>query len=377
LHARSERWLVESALPLWASAGFDAGRAMFQERLDFDRAPIASAPRRLMVQARQISVYAAASLSGRFPGGADLALRGARTMIATFLEKDGEPGWAFSVDRDGRLIDRKRDLYAHAFVLFALAWVSRLENSGSFAVAIDKTLAFVDRAFADPVNGGCWDCLPRSDALRRQNPHMHLFEAYVVLYETTGRADVLRRCRALRDLALARFYDPATGVLREIFDNDWKVHPAPGQGSVEPGHLFEWAWLLRQYERVSGHKQDEAVSALISMARRCGLSAADGRIINEIDEIGVVRDSASRCWPHTEALKALAEEALRGDPTCLSDMGRIAGRLLDRYCPDRLAGGWIDFLDEQDRPASQSMPASSFYHIYFGLDALAKVAIPG
>ena len=162
-------------------AGSTVARGAFEEQLDFAAAPVLTTPRRVMVQARQISVYAAAALSGRYPEGAPLALRAARSMIATYLNADGAPGWAFAADRAGRIVDSRRDLYAHAFVLFALAWAMRLERDPAFEAAVDATLAFLDDAFADPVHGGYWDCLPRADEKRRQNPHMHLFEALIAL----------------------------------------------------------------------------------------------------------------------------------------------------------------------------------------------------
>ncbi|MBV8474969.1 MAG: AGE family epimerase/isomerase, partial [Hyphomicrobiales bacterium] len=126
--ARCARWLREAALPLWASRGFDAERGAFEEQLDFAAAPVLTARRRVMAQARQISVYAAAALSGRYPAGAPLALSATRSMIATYHAADGAPGWALAADRAGRIVDTRRDLYAHAFVLFALAWTMRLER---------------------------------------------------------------------------------------------------------------------------------------------------------------------------------------------------------------------------------------------------------
>jgi hypothetical protein len=59
---RLKEFVCERALPLWASAGFDEDAGCFEERLDFSGAPIKNSSRRLMVQARQIVVYARASL---------------------------------------------------------------------------------------------------------------------------------------------------------------------------------------------------------------------------------------------------------------------------------------------------------------------------
>ncbi|WP_294536013.1 AGE family epimerase/isomerase [uncultured Rhodoblastus sp.] len=370
---RIESWLIDSALPLWAGAGFEDRAGTFHERLDLNGAPIIDVPRRLMVQARQISVYAAASISGRYSDGAQLALRAADKMIGAYFEGDGAPGWLFSVSPDGRPADHKRDLYAHAFVLFALAWIIRLDNAQRHRNVLDKTLIFLDRALADPLNGGYRDCLPRADGIRRQNPHMHLFEALIALHETTRRDDILRRAQALRALAVKRFLNPATGALCEYFDDEWNIYPAPGRGSVEPGHLFEWAWLLRQYERASDEPQDGPVAALLSMGMRFGLSDASGRIVDEISEQGVVRARSSRCWPHTEALKALCEEAIRGERKYHAPLLRIAERLLGHYCLPDLSGGWIDQLDDADRPISKFTPASTLYHLYFAFDNAIKL----
>jgi mannose/cellobiose epimerase-like protein (N-acyl-D-glucosamine 2-epimerase family) len=236
--AYSSRWLREFALPLWASSGFDERRDAFEEQLEFSGAPVAGVARRLMVQARQVSVFAAAALSGVYSDGAIMSLRAVRSMIDTYFESDGAPGWTFSADQLGRLVDVKRDLYAHAFAIFAIAWAMRLERDRRFENVLARTLGFLDHSFTDRASGGYWDCLPRPDSLRRQNPHMHLFEALLTLYETTRRDDVLERCHNLHQLALSRFFDAGTGAMREYFNNKWIVHPAVGAGSVEPGHSF-------------------------------------------------------------------------------------------------------------------------------------------
>lgn len=370
---RAEAWLSDRALPLWSSRGFDAEAGLFEEQLTFAGDPVTSVPRRLMVQSRQISVFAAASMSGRFAAGRDLALGAMRRTIEAYHEADGRPGWVFSIDLAGRPVDAKRDLYAHAFVLFALAWAMRLERVPAFENAVEATLAFIDGDFAEPGHGGFWECLPRPDARRRQNPHMHLFEAFIALYETTRRRDVLDRCHQLRELAVGKFMNLETGALRELFFDDWRVHPMLGEGSVEPGHLFEWAWLLRCYEAISGLDQSLPVSRLLDLAIRRGLDRSSGRIIDEIGEDGHVRRASSRSWPHAEALKALSTEAIK--QTFSDDLLLIAilNRLCTVYIPDDLDGLWIDHVDSTDAPLPLNVPASSLYHIYFGITSVTSI----
>lgn len=364
---RAESWLVGEALPKWTGVGFDPKRQCFEEQLGFDGKPVIEVPCRIMVQARQIATYSAAASCGRFPAGLQFAQAAAEAAIAGYHRVDGRPGWVFSIDRNGGIVSTRRDLYAHAFLLFAFSWLARAtENERDLGMAY-TILGEIDEIFPAPIYGGYLDAIPRHDLLRRQNPHMHLFEALLALHQTTGDRAVLERCRALTALATTRFIDPATGALRECYTDNWAVHPAPGQGSVEPGHLFEWAWLLRWYEEASGEDQSAAVERLLQLALSAGIDPLIGRIVDEIGEDGHLRATSSRSWPHAEALKALTVETIAGRADHTAVLAAILDRLSTVYCRSELAGGWVDHVDETDSPVSKVMPASSLYHFYFGL----------
>ena len=95
-------------------------------------------------------------------------------------------------------------------------------------------------------------------------------------------------------------------------------------------------------------------------------------MIDEIGEDGRLRIASSRSWPHAEALKALAEEAARGEERHARAIPAILTRLSDLYCPADLNGGWVDHVDADDLPISKVMPASTLYHLYFGITAAAE-----
>lgn len=361
---RARAFLRQEALPLWSTAGFDSQADSFEERLEFDLGPDPAAPRRLMVQARQIAVFARAALDGDFPAGADLARRAGRAMVINYLSPDGQPGWVFSVDRAGRVLDTTLDLYAHAFTLFALAWLKRLDGGSEWDTAIAATLDVLDTRFAHP-RGGFHESLPRRDAVRRQNPHMHLFEALIELATVDRSPATLARCHALDRLARSHFIDGLGGV-HEQLDADWN----PAGAFVEPGHQMEWAWLLGRYAALVDENRTTLVDALVVRALATGIDAATGRAVDLCDPAGTVLRATSRSWPHAEAAKALADQIRRGRLDYLPAYRRVVERLLDRYCPLRLEGGWLDQFDADDRPLSTFMPASSLYHVYFGLKSL-------
>ncbi|MUZ75864.1 hypothetical protein GOZ90_24695 [Agrobacterium vitis] len=369
-------WLRCCALPLWSGIGFERDKQSFHEQLDFSLSPLAS-QRRVMVQARQIVVFSAAYLNGDCHAGKELALCAVESMLQNYEDREGRGGFVFSIDpRTGQLDDR-RDLYAHAFVLFSLAWVLRLENRQSFKDAIERTLSFLELHLSDSVRGGYWDSMPRLDNKRSQNPHMHLLEAFIALYETTGERRFLDLSRQLRDLAVTKFLNLETGSLCEYFTDDWTVYPSLDKGIVEPGHLFEWSWLLSRFWSLSGEDQSLPIRSMMMRALKSGFSNDEGRIIDQIDEQGRSLLKTSRSWPHTEALKALTSISIIKPSVQNQLVANILQRLKNNYCPDDLKGGWYDQLNEDDVSVRPNIPASTLYHIYFGITAVKQFVDKG
>lgn len=157
-------------------------RGCFFERMDWTGQPIAAVPHRVMVQARQIYVFAHAADVGWYPDGARLAEIAMASLVRNYYEgEDRLSSFAFSVDSHGSIVSDVRDAYAHAFVLFAIAWLYRLNGERHLLTIAEKTIAFIDATLEDPVHSGVFDTFPLTDRCKRQNPHMHLLEAYLVL----------------------------------------------------------------------------------------------------------------------------------------------------------------------------------------------------
>ncbi|MGB3325240.1 MAG: AGE family epimerase/isomerase, partial [Mycolicibacterium fortuitum] len=174
-------FMIEEALPLWATRGWDSQRGGFIERLAANGMADRDAPRRLRVQARQIYCFAKAAQLGWYPPGHELALRGLEHMLSTAKSSDGQPGFASLLAPDGSVLSSARDTYDHAFVLLALAHVFQLDRDAQIRAEIDSVLAFLDHHLKSD-HGGYIEGIPAS-LPRRQNPHMHLFEAMIALFD--------------------------------------------------------------------------------------------------------------------------------------------------------------------------------------------------
>ncbi len=330
-----------------------------------------------MVQARQIYVYAHAALLGWFPEGKPLAEAAMRSLLRDFPDGSiASDGFAFSINGDGAVVSPARDAYAHAFILFALAWLHRLNGDPQLILRADETIAFIDAKLIDPIHGGLYDSAPVVDRIKRQNPHMHLLEAYLALEAAAPGRGYLERAKSLVEMFKARFFRAEPGVLLEYFAEDWSDHPDPLKRRVfEPGHHFEWVWLLREFEKFSGEDLGFWIDRLAVSAQANGFCGR-GLIFDEVaSDMKVVKDS-HRIWPHAEGAKAAVALQDGGDESAPRLASTTIRALLDHFLDRPFEGGWIDHIGADGRPLVDYAPASSLYHLFLAGTEAARCFPP-
>jgi mannose-6-phosphate isomerase len=207
----------------------------------------------------------------------------------------------------------------------------------------------------------------------QSNPHMHLFEAALAGCEVCSESSLWKLLAdELAELALAKFIDPQSGALREYFDADWK--PAPGvQGRiVEPGHQFEWAWLLLRWGGTKHPRARAAALKLIELGEAHGVR--NGLATNSLLDDFSSHDGGARLWPQTERLKAAALAArCTGDARYLSIAVAAADGVL-RYLDSPKPGLWYDRIDANGNLVDEPAPASSFYHLVAAIAEISALA---
>ncbi|MEE8271993.1 MAG: AGE family epimerase/isomerase [Alphaproteobacteria bacterium] len=376
-------WMMETLLPFWADVGVDRECGGFVERLSLDRRPAPDDYKRVRAQARQIYVFSHAHLLGAPEWALDAVHHGVAFLTERCWDRI-HGGWYHQVTRTGAPLDVRKDTYDHAFVLFAMAWLHRATGNPAALDWARRTIAFLDDRLGDPTGGGYWEAVSPDGATdrlpRRQNPHMHLLEAFIALHEATGDADWLDRARAMVGLFQDRFFDADTGSLREYFTADWR--PAPGaDGRIrEPGHHFEWFWLLHHYRRLTG---DDSVldpaEALLFFAMKHGIDELTEGVPVAFDAVGAdgtVLAGTKRLWPQTEAVKAhLARyEFAHGAPP---EPDPLSARLhlltmFGEYI-DLDHGVWHDQLARDGTPVTEYIPSSTLYHLVLCLAEASRL----
>ncbi|MBB4798186.1 mannose-6-phosphate isomerase [Brevundimonas bullata] len=372
VQTQARDWLINIAAPFWSDAGRTPS-GLYAERLDRQGQPNTEYYR-TFVQARQIFSFSAACKKGWSGAGAEQV----QQTVDCLLEKArrGDGLFVHRLAYDASVLDARADLYDQAFILFGLGAAGDLLCAPRLFDEAERLLDVLEDRWSDAAGGfNEGEVVDRS--IRRQNPHMHLLEAFSTLYKVSGRQRFGDAAVSIAELCRTRFIDPDTGALLEYFEQDWRPLADVRGQIAEPGHCLEWAWLFEGLASIWGDEALMSSDRLTAFARTRGIDATRGVAINEVLTRGGVHDDKARLWPQTERMKAAVSRYAR---TGSDDDGREiinAYRGLEKYfLPDR-PELWMDKMLRDGTFLDELVPASSFYHISCGINELLDLDLAG
>lgn len=359
-------WLLDVAYPLWASRGVDHVHGGFHETLDSDARPMHEA-RRIRVQARQTYCFARAASLGWTGDAQSVVASGLAYVRSYYRRPDGL--FRTLVAPDGTALDERAFLYDQAFVLLALAASYRALGRAPELVADAVRLRRALYTHLKREGGGFGSEVTQPVPVLA-NPHMHLLEAALDWAEVSDDPAWRVLADEIAHLALHRFSDPRTGALREQFGSDWtQLGPEAGP-VVEPGHQFEWAWLLARWCRGIPGAAFSKAERLVEIGEAHGVHRGVA-VMGLLDEF-TVSDGSARLWGQTERLKASFHLAKRGHQPRYWAAAASALASLGRFLETRTPGLWHDTLAADGHFVPARVPASSFYHI---VSAIAELTV--
>jgi mannose/cellobiose epimerase-like protein (N-acyl-D-glucosamine 2-epimerase family) len=366
-------WLLERLIPNWIERAVVPGRPGYLEHLtpggeaDWRRA------KTTLVTARLVYVFSFA----HFLQPSASTLTAARHGLDFLLHRcrGGDGLFRHAVDPSGQPFDARTDLYDLAFVLFALAWFSRATGDARALDVASETMEFIEARLAHPEGGFTEDTI--GTLPRRQNPHMHLLEAFHALAEASANPRWLQAAGRIVSLLREHLYDHETGSLGEFFTDDWTPAEGVKGGLREPGHHFEWTWLLLHHARLTG---DPSVQPIADRLYAFGLSYGlrempDGLpvVVDEVDRSGRLLSGTRLLWPQTEAIKAFAARV-----EFLADQD--AERRLDthlqsvfRHYVNAESGLWSNQLSASGEPVETALPTRVLYHLVMAMAEAARI----
>jgi mannose-6-phosphate isomerase len=269
------------------------------------------------------------------------------------------------VAADGSVEDETPRLYDQAFALLQLATARRALPDRADLEARAVTLR--DKLLADrrAPHGGFIEVVGRPFYA---NPNMHLLEASLAWAQTSNDPAWGVMADEIAELALAKYIDPDGGFLREYFDAAWAPVAGDDGRLVEPGHQFEWAWLLMNWSRLRDRPDGLAPAARLYEIGKLGVDKTRGIAISALWDDLSVRDADARAWPQTEWIKAAVAMARMAEPGSARQAGfqsdaAAAIRALNQYLTTPVAGLWWDRCLADGRFADEPAPSTTFYHI--------------
>ena len=356
----AKSWFQDLVLPLWTSLGMDASGGSV-EKIDPVNKSVPSEPKRVRVQARQAFVFSNALANGM--GGAQTE-KALEQTLDFLLSKAHIGGGRFAhvLGHDGQILNARNDTYDHAFCLFALAHVCNLTRDAAHFALAEQLKDQILTDFRHPA-GGFRESIQSDEAYRRANPHMHLLEAALAWVE-------LHACERMKAMAdeLVGLYDKhfmVDGLLREYFDETLAL-PAtfsdPVLSYIEPGHIYEWAYLIALYQKLTGGSA-KTYASMVALADKFGKSADTGLVLNHIETNGNVPvGTGSRLWPQTEFIRFKLVNGDLAEKAEALDMLALLRKSFFTFNGEE-NGLWIDELDYAGHVTNGMAPASSLYHI--------------
>ncbi|MGU3401098.1 AGE family epimerase/isomerase [Brucellaceae bacterium D45D] len=360
------RWLHNDALPLWLASGVDGTDNGFFERIGQDGVATAGDDRRSRVHPRQIYCFAKAGAMGWQGSWQETVEAGIAYYDRIYKREDGFYGSL--ANAGGELIDDTFDLYNQAFSIFAASQIA-VAIPGRYEEMRTRVMRLMNGLIADyhHPQGGFEEANPPKLPLR-SNPHMHLFEAMLAWESVDGDTSFWSNyADEIANLALTRFIDGKTGALREFFDHDWQPFPGEKGRVVEPGHQFEWAWLMGQWaHRRQNSQAMNAAKGLFQVAVNHGICAERKVAIMSLYDDFSVHDGLARLWPQTEWIKSALLFASLSSGDEREHYLNSAVRAMDALRPflaTPIKGLWYDKWPEGEAMLDEPAPASTFYHI--------------
>ena len=348
LFASVQQHFQEVIVPLWQGPGWNAELALPYEALDAEHSPLPPQRYRAMACARQLYVFS--SLIGQVPAAEERSAQLFSSLQRHFHDAE-HGGWFYSIDALGAPLDQRKDLYTHAFILFACAHYWDKVREPSVGHLLDTALEVIAQRFA--TGDGLYEASLERDwsSLQTgplQNPLMHLAEAFLATLaarqDDAVQSMLVTLCTAMQQ----RFIDPHQGVLMEkplgAVDN-W----------YEPGHQFEWYFLLESSPLLRGSQLHGSLERAFAFTEQSGVDPHSGAVKAMLDLNGKARDATQRIWAQAEYLRALT---LRPDAEAA-----VQRQLLALQQNFLHAGGWHECRDEQGQVSRKDMPSTTPYHL--------------
>jgi mannobiose 2-epimerase len=356
------------------SAADEKGGGFYENfALDWSRRP--SEGKSIVYQSRL--TWTSAQAAQRFPDKAEMYLamtrRGAAFLADRMWDKEGG-GFFWTLNREGKAAESVKQMYGHAFGIYALAAsYQATKDPGTLELAKKafqwleahahdaEHLGYFENIGSDgkPADSGRGNAVGAGSGQKSMNTGIHLLEALTGLYQVWPDPLVKERMREMLEICRTRFYSEP-GYLIQFVSRDWRPTLSPDSF----GHDVEAGFLMVEAAEALGQGEDNrywtAARHLVDHALEYGWDKERGGLYDSavIDTRGVVTGEVRKekiWWVEAEHLNALLLQHERFG----KDTGRYWAAFtkewdwIDKFQVDHDHGGWWATVREDGTPISR------------------------
>ncbi len=309
-----EKELV-AILCFWSVKMVDNEHGGFYGKMTGNNVLVPDSDKGVVLNARILWTFSAAYKQIGMADHKSLADRAFQYIMDHFIDLE-YGGVVWMVDSKGKVRDRKKQIYAQSFVIYALVEYYKISKSNSALQSAKDIFRLIETHAFDSVRNGYFEARDREwqglddvrlsekdlNAEKTMNTHLHILEAYTNLLRVWKDERLKLQLRNLIELMMGPFLSDSSHF-HLFYDKDWNLL----SHEVSYGHDIEGSWLLCEAAEVLG---DEKLFMKVSDVAIKMVDAAlegidsDGALMNEGNNNAVI-DTDKHWWPQAEALVGL------------------------------------------------------------------------
>jgi mannobiose 2-epimerase len=370
--ARFRAELQDNILPFWIGHAVDREHGGFYGVIHSDLTVDKQAPRAAVINARILWTFSVAARVLGNPKYREMADRAWDYIIHKFWDKQ-HGGVYWMLDYKGNPISDRKQVYAQAFTIYAMAEYFRATGRTESLDRAKQLFRLIEKHSRDPVFKGYLEACSRDwgalqdmrlsekdlNSPKSMNTHLHVMEAYTALLRVWRDPELAAHQNDLLEVTMDRIVDGASGHFRLFFDKQWNSL----SGHVSFGHDIEGSWLLFEAADLLGDP------VLLACARKAAVRMAeavydegldqDGSIFYERNSRGEFVDPNKHWWAQAEAVVGFHNAwQLSGEQRFLHAAER-AWEYIEARIIDKEHGEWLAKLRPDGTPWKEAEDADA------------------
>jgi mannobiose 2-epimerase len=357
-----EKELTGNILPFWMDYAPDEENGGFYGHINHENRVVEGAGKGAVLNARILWTFSAAYRMYRTPGYIEMARRAHDYMIAFFTDKK-HGGVYWELEPDGSVRSSRKQIYAIAFTIYALAEYHMASGSDRPLKIARGLFRDIEAHALDTKQNGYTDALSREwkpledvrlsgkdqNENKTMNTHLHILEGYANLYRVWKDPQLERALRNVLRLLLDRFVDRESFHLNLFFNDNWDLRST----LISYGHDIEASWLMNEAAGLLGDPAltEETASLAIAMAREnfTGLDGDGGLFYEKFPETGK-RDTDKHWWVQAEAMVGYFNAFQLSGEEVFATRSMESWDFIQNNIIDKMQGEWYWSVNREGTP---------------------------